>query len=708
MLLILNAYTNYVGNDYCILQKVAEENRLRRREYRRRQEALRKARNMKEEMFRGTRTQFGMAVGASPAEDDPLEQSMKMRGKLGGRVSEGPPPEMAESIGSDMALNSPPHKDSTLEQSHPKDNMKEMMEMAKDQDLQLILEVEELKEIPDWRAHHNCCGAFWKGKLRPTDYNIIISLILFFVLNLAMGLTITAIRDNWSGMSFSIALWGYYFALAPLIRIVATDAKMRCTENVLLSLAYIVIYVYGILFFLGHLDDAKEHRDFIFGYMVVLPMTFSLLTGLYKWRDNRWKFDCFVIFMGVLSLVYFFVGVAIVWWLFSLTAGFVLLIVTILIIYGIISLTCYIKNKYFMPRGLYWTNVAVGLAIILCALIMSIAIDSFSQFVGFSISYGVAVLLIAGLGMDELGTDLWNIEDEPLFFSPWVFPIYQYDAKKDRIKTKNKGALLLYFSLLLVTAWSVICVIWFDPRHIGVGVCALSEMLLVIFTLYLSSFSPLQLKAAWPFIDAKTRKRAWLEAKKSYVTGRNAFSMADLSTFADINAHANEVRAHIKGLMKRPAAPTMEALPDTAPDGLLVHNPMHMMGYNFMLTEEANETYMEEVGLIVHFQLLLVVYSQSVQASERQKLFKFLGSKSTVLLANGIDIQWKMKANDSVRFARIINQVERLPAEKRVLFQKMQEAFALSELSKAELDAEREKKEHAAMLERQERRRQRK
>ena len=111
MLLILNAYTNYVGNDYCILQKVAEENRLRRREYRRRQEALRKARNMKEEMFRGTRTQFGMAVGASPAEDDPLEQSMKMRGKLGGRVSEGPPPEMAESIGSDMALNSPPHKD---------------------------------------------------------------------------------------------------------------------------------------------------------------------------------------------------------------------------------------------------------------------------------------------------------------------------------------------------------------------------------------------------------------------------------------------------------------------------------------------------------------------------------------------------------------------------------------------------------------------
>lgn len=60
--------------------------------------------------------------------------------------------------------------------------------------------------------------------------------------------------------------------------------------------------------------------------------------------------------------------------------------------------------------------------------------------------------------------------------------------------------------------------------------------------------------------------------------------------------------------------------------------------------------------------MLLIVYSKSVQISERQKLFKFLGSKSTILLANGVDVKWKMKTNDSVRFARIMNQVERLPA----------------------------------------------
>ncbi len=302
--------------------------------------------------------------------------------------------------------------------------------------------------------------------------------------------------------------------------------------------------------------------------MVVLPLTFSLLSGLYKWRDNKWKFDGFVIGMGVISIIFILASIIIVWWLFSLTAGLVLLLVGALILYGIVSIICYIRNNFFMPRPLFYTNLAVSLVIVLIALALSIAYDSFSIFLGFSISYGTLVMLVLGLGLDQLLADLFNLEDEPLFFSPWVFPIYQYDSKKDHLISRNQGALLVYLSLLLTLAWSVLCVVWLEPMYIGVGVCALCEMLLVIFTLYLSSFSPLQLKAAWPFIDTKTRKRAWLEAKRNYITGRNAFSMADLQTFADVNAHTRDVRNHIKGLMRRPQVHVLEALPDTAPDGL--------------------------------------------------------------------------------------------------------------------------------------------
>ena len=326
-----------------------------------------------------------------------------------------------------------------------------------------------------------------------------------------MGLTLTAIRSNWSGMSLTIAFFGYYFSFGPLIKVIATDAKMRCPENTQFALAYVLVYVYGILFFLNHLDsEPKKERDFIIGYMVILPFTFSLICGLYKWKDNSWKFGPFVIGMGVLSFLYVFAGVALSWWLYSYIAGLVVLVIAVLLIYFIFVISCYIRNKYYMPKCLYISNLIIALLIIVLALCLSIGIDSFNIFVGFSISHGVLVFLIFILGADDLMTDLFKIEDEPLFFSPWVFPIYQFNSKKDRLIQRNRGALLIYLALFLALAWSVLCIVWINPMHIGVGVCALCEMLLVIVTLYLSSFSPLQLKASWPFIDAKTLKRAWL------------------------------------------------------------------------------------------------------------------------------------------------------------------------------------------------------
>ena len=70
LLLILNAYTHYVSNDYRILQNVGRENRIRLREHDKRKAALRKARNMKENIMRGTMTQFGKLKNVGSPHDD--------------------------------------------------------------------------------------------------------------------------------------------------------------------------------------------------------------------------------------------------------------------------------------------------------------------------------------------------------------------------------------------------------------------------------------------------------------------------------------------------------------------------------------------------------------------------------------------------------------------------------------------------------------
>ena len=225
-----------------------------------------------------------------------------------------------------------------------------------------------------------------------------------------MGLSISLIRGTWAGMSLSVSLFAYYFAFSTLIRVLATDAKIGCVQITSLVFAYMIVYVYGIIFFLSNLSgDKSKHADFIIGFMVVLPMTFSLLTGIYKWYDNKWKIDSFVIGMLIITYIYFIAVVVIVWWLASLTAGLILLIVGVLITYTAIAISCYFKNSFYMPKGLEITNYILLGLIILVALVLSIVVDNFNVFLGFSISYGVMVLILLALGADDLGSDLLDI-----------------------------------------------------------------------------------------------------------------------------------------------------------------------------------------------------------------------------------------------------------------------------------------------------------
>ena len=222
-----------------------------------------------------------------------------------------------------------------------------------------------------------------------------------------MGLTISLIRGTWAGMSLSMALFAYYFAFSTLIRVLATDAKIGCVQILSLIFAYLIVYVYGAIFFLSNLDgDKDKHADFIIGFMVILPMTFSLVSGIYKWYDNKWKLDAFVIAMLVLTYLFFIATVVLVWWLTTLTAGFVLLIIGVLITYTAISLSCYLKNNFYMPKGFEITNYILLSLVVLVALALSIALDGFNIFVGFSVSYGVLVMILLGLGIDELISDL--------------------------------------------------------------------------------------------------------------------------------------------------------------------------------------------------------------------------------------------------------------------------------------------------------------
>jgi len=48
------------------------------------------------------------------------------------------------------------------------------------------------------------------------------------------------------------------------------------------------------------------------------------------------------------------------------------------------------------------------------------------------------------------------MDRKPMFYSPWIFPIYKYSAKKNDVVSYNKPTVILLFSLLLILVWAVL------------------------------------------------------------------------------------------------------------------------------------------------------------------------------------------------------------------------------------------------------------
>ena len=95
-------------------------------------------------------------------------------------------------------------------------------------------------EILDWRNTNNAFTAFFSRKLRPNDYQIIISQVLGTGL-LALGAWIICKeKSSYVGITVFVPFVHYGIASFSQIRTLSTDAPMNCFEYFTFFLAYAV------------------------------------------------------------------------------------------------------------------------------------------------------------------------------------------------------------------------------------------------------------------------------------------------------------------------------------------------------------------------------------------------------------------------------------------------------------------------------------
>lgn len=201
----------------------------------------------------------------------------------------------------------------------------------------------------------------------------------------------------------------------------------------------------------------------------------------------------------------------------------------------------YVTNNFYLTRP--WQMLSYFLTILACWLGLAVGLsendrEKLNIFAGFTVSFFTVVAIILLLTSVELYQSFRSMKLKPIFFSPWVFPIYKYDTLNDRLVKYNRIGLQVFSIVVLIMIYSVICVIWVFPVSAGIAIGSFCEVLGALIFIYITGISPLQLGTAYKFVNPsshpKSIKKAWQEAKENYLKKKGVNRVDDFASYAEI------------------------------------------------------------------------------------------------------------------------------------------------------------------------------
>jgi len=354
-----------------------------------------------------------------------------------------------------------------------------------------------LREVYDWRSDHSPFSAFWLGKLRPNDYQIIVSLLVAHLAVGALALAVSVDTDSVLGVTIAVPLVHYSMAAFSIAKILNTDSPMSPAEYFFFFLAYGLQYAWGIANLFVSYSAADRHNSgavagtYIVVYLMVIPFITSVLSAAGKWLDDKGQFSPFLVVQLVLAGLQG-VGMLVLAFVFMTYAQGVTVAVVIAVAgYLVFQVYLYVKNDYELPTAWAAVNVAIIACVMVVAIVLSFFLPGFSNFIGVSIAVWLLAAMFLVFALSEISSDLKNMETKPVFFSPWIFPVYNYNLKKNDVTANNGPAVALIVGFLVLIMWAAVASVWIDPHNVGVCLSILFMHVLIIICYHIAQASGL-------------------------------------------------------------------------------------------------------------------------------------------------------------------------------------------------------------------------
>lgn len=285
----------------------------------------------------------------------------------------------------------------------------------------------------------------------------------------------------------------------------------------------------------------------------------------------------------------------------------------------------YLKNNRSFSRKSVVIGFWAGFGLIISIFIVSLCMDSFNDFVGFSLSYLALLICYSIYAIKNFISDIMNSSTNPVFYSPWIFPIYKYDPAVNNLKNNNSQGYVSLSALGFFWLWSIAVVIWVRPISLGISIGCLVEMIALLYFVYVTTETSNSLSIALSREDLFQRsvKKAWLQARNSYLEHKHVTKIANLVNFIEHLGEAKVVEKYIettKAAVRKESSAPQKVNPD--PESLTKQNKAQNIKKLYedlgVKVKAASHELRDEFRLLIHFELLLVL--TIIQTIVRKKL----------------------------------------------------------------------------------------
>ncbi|GMF45269.1 unnamed protein product [Phytophthora fragariaefolia] len=350
--------------------------------------------------------------------------------------------------------------------------------------------------------------AYKQGFLLPQDHMTLGCFFALLFLIMLYGMILTATESpSWLGQLIWTGAYVLILTLFPTIKYFKT-ATFTTDMKYLFGGSTILAWVTGfVLFFAVLKADVNQVESLvILSILVFYPIFLLLAVTLCRWQDENWVITRPLRRIGGASIA------AIVIWIFevyvfvSVAFGGVLTFLLVLFIFITYYLVKWVENdRYLAP--VYQRQASI---IVLTATVTAIIAALASGMSFFSCLSIIFVVLLLKYSMQFVAG--WIVAkssaDESVFYSPYLFPVFSYNAFTNNVVDETQIVMPLYMVFLLAFLWGVAGVMFFDPLGFGVGLCSLALLAFAGITAHLCAVTPVQMGIASKYVNEMILKDA--------------------------------------------------------------------------------------------------------------------------------------------------------------------------------------------------------